>query len=274
MPTSAAAAPASSGVEVHARPPSSAGTGCPPCRGPGTCGRGCSGLRRCMDDPLPGCSSRATKRASRLAIVPLVVRWPRDGRRSRTCRRAARPPRAPCRGGRAAVQGVVVGVDQHGGDVSDDCRGVRGLEHLARVVRVEEGVVVLHPALELLPRRGQPVGLGDARGVALVGAEAFLPRGDQGGGVHEATSSRPTARNRRPPRWEGHDFATKVPHAARGHRRHPRLLGRPVVRRRRRSRRRGPTSSRPSHRSPTRRFLCTGTLIAPTTVLTAGHCGR
>ena len=53
------------------------------------------------------------------------------------------------RGGRAAVQRVVVRVDQHRGQVAGHGGRVRGLEHLPRVARVEERVVVRQALGEL-----------------------------------------------------------------------------------------------------------------------------
>ena len=61
------------------------------------------------------------------------------------------------RGGRrAAVQGMVVGVDQHRGEVAGHRGRVRGLEHLPGVARVEERVIVRQPAGELREGRGEP----------------------------------------------------------------------------------------------------------------------
>jgi hypothetical protein len=67
------------------------------------------------------------------------------------------------RAGRAAVQGVVVGVDQHRREMADHGHGVGRLEYLARVVRVEEESVVLQTARE------QGEGLGEALVVHLEG---------------------------------------------------------------------------------------------------------
>jgi hypothetical protein len=46
-------------------------------------------------------------------------------------------------GGFAAVDGVVVGIEHHCRGVRGDCDGVRWLEHLARILRVKEGKVVV-----------------------------------------------------------------------------------------------------------------------------------
>lgn len=78
-------------------------------------------------------------------------------------------------GGGTAVQGVVVGVDQHGGEVADDRRGVWRLEHLPRVARVEEGIVVLQPPGELLEGGGEAVVVDEEGRVLLVGAERAGP---------------------------------------------------------------------------------------------------
>ncbi len=79
------------------------------------------------------------------------------------------------RGGGAAVQRVVVRVDQHGGEVADHGGGVRGLEHLARVARVEEGVVVLQSPGELLEDGGETVVVDVQGRMGLVGAEGVAP---------------------------------------------------------------------------------------------------
>jgi hypothetical protein len=58
-------------------------------------------------------------------------------------------------GGGTAVQGVVVGVDQHGADVADDRRRVRRLEHLPDVAGMEERIVLPQPHLQLPGRLPQ-----------------------------------------------------------------------------------------------------------------------
>ena len=129
---------------------------------------------------LPGWTSRATHSASRLAIVPLEVRWPRPGEGSPNMTRSwsttsTSSPLAPG----PAVERVVVGVDEHRRQVAGHGHRVRRLEHLPGVARVEEGVVVGHPLAEGVPRGGQPLRVGLARGVRVVGAEPRLPRLDE-----------------------------------------------------------------------------------------------
>jgi hypothetical protein len=70
---------------------------------------------------------------------------------------------------------VVVRVDQHGGEVADHGRRVRGLEHLARVLRVEEGIVVRQPPGELLEGGGEAVVLDEEGRVPLIGPEGVGP---------------------------------------------------------------------------------------------------
>jgi hypothetical protein len=55
---------------------------------------------------------------------------------------------------------VVVGVELHRGEVADDRRRVRGLDHLTGVARVEERVVVRH-ALGEGGERGRERGVVD-----------------------------------------------------------------------------------------------------------------
>ena len=139
-----------------------------------------------VDDRLPGWSSRATHSASRLAIVPLEVRWPRPGggepeHGAQLLDHLDLQPAGPG----AAVERVVVGVDEHRREVAGDRHRVRRLEHLAGVARVEEGVVVGHPLAERVPGGGQPLRVGLARGVRVVGPEALLPGGDERGGARD-----------------------------------------------------------------------------------------
>jgi hypothetical protein len=60
-------------------------------------------------------------------------------------------------GGRAAVQRVVVGVDQHGADVADDRCRVRWLEHLPDVAGVEERIVLPQALVQRAGRLPQVV---------------------------------------------------------------------------------------------------------------------
>ena len=79
------------------------------------------------------------------------------------------------RRGWPAVEGMVVGIDEHGGDVAEDCRGMRGLEHLADVARMPEGVVVGQPLLQAGERRGEHRIVHDGRRVRRELAELRHP---------------------------------------------------------------------------------------------------
>ena len=79
------------------------------------------------------------------------------------------------RGGRAAVQRVVVRVDQHRGQVARHGGRVRGLEHLPRVARVEERVVVRQPLGELRERRPEGLVADLQRGMRGVRPEPRRP---------------------------------------------------------------------------------------------------
>ncbi len=84
------------------------------------------------------------------------------------------------RRGGAAVEGVVVGVDQHRAEVADDRGGVGRLEHLADVAGVEERVVVPQPVLQVLGGHEQLVH-GHVHGrVRLEGTVLTHPRPDRG----------------------------------------------------------------------------------------------
>jgi hypothetical protein len=89
----------------------------------------------------PGLSSRATNSASRLAIVPLEVRWPRCAGSPNIAASWATDLLLHLARWPAAVERVVVRVDQHRGQVAGHRDRVRRLEHLAGVVRVEVRVV-------------------------------------------------------------------------------------------------------------------------------------
>ena len=87
--------------------------------------------------------------------MPLVVRWPRCAGRPNISGQLRHDLLLHAGGGRAAVERVVVGVDQHRREVADDRRGMRGLEHLAGVGRVEERVVLPQPLGEVAERVGE-----------------------------------------------------------------------------------------------------------------------
>ena len=142
-----------------------------------TCARGCSARLAQCTMRLPGWTSRAIHSASRLAIVPLEVRWPRPGAGSpnMTAQLVDDLHLQPARP-RPAVERVVVGVDEHRRQVAGHRHRVGRLEHLARVARVEERVVVGHPLAEGVPRGGQAIGVRGAGGVRLVWARSAPPR--------------------------------------------------------------------------------------------------
>ena len=78
-------------------------------------------------------------------------------------------------GGRPAVQGVVVGVDGHRGQVAGQRHRVGRLEHLAGVAGMEERVVVLQAPGVLGPGGGQAAGVDLGRG----GGPDRLPAGPE-----------------------------------------------------------------------------------------------
>ena len=83
---------------------------------------------------------------------------------------------------RPAVERVVVRVDEHRRHVAGRRDGVRRLEHLAGVARVEEREVVAHPlanSSHAAAKRSGP----SAAACGLVRAEPRLPRADQRGGA-------------------------------------------------------------------------------------------
>ena len=105
----------------------------------------------------------ATQRASRLAKVPPLVRWPRCwGQLEHLCERGYG---FDLHGGAgaAAVERVVVGVDRHGQRVGGAGDGMRRLQHLAGVEGMGVGVVVVEAGGDLLEnfellRRGEAQG--------------------------------------------------------------------------------------------------------------------
>ena len=82
------------------------------------------------------------------------------------------------RGGRPAVQRVVVRVDEHGGDVPDHRDRVRWLEHLPGVAGVEERVILAQPAGQLGEGGRQLRRIDLQRGMRLIRAELPHPPGD------------------------------------------------------------------------------------------------
>ena len=121
----------------------------------------------CARSACRGATSRATHSASRLAIVPLEVRCPRTGRGQAEHHAQLLDDLDLERArARAAVERVVVGVDEHRRQVAGHRDRVRRLEHLAGVARVEEGVVVGHPLAEGVPRGRQPLASGSLAGWA------------------------------------------------------------------------------------------------------------
>ena len=97
---------------------------------------------------LPGASWPATQSASRLARVPLEVRWPRYrlgfGPAEHGGDLADRLD-LHLRAGAAAVPGVVVGIDVHGQRIGRARQRMRRLEHLPGIERMEVGIVVSQP---------------------------------------------------------------------------------------------------------------------------------
>ncbi len=75
----------------------------------------------------------------------------------------------------AAVQRVVVRVDEHRGEVPGHGGGVRRLEHLPGVARVEERVVVPQPPGELGEDAGEPLVADEHRRVGRIRPEPVLP---------------------------------------------------------------------------------------------------
>ena len=90
-------------------------------------------------------------------MVPLVVRWPRCAAQPEHLGQLRHDLLLHLGRGRAAVQGVVVRVDQHRGQVPGHRGRVRRLEHLPGIGRVEERVVVPQPPGELAEHLGEPL---------------------------------------------------------------------------------------------------------------------
>ena len=82
-------------------------------------------------------------------------------------------------GGRAAVECVVIRVDEHGGCVAEDGRRMRGLEHLAHVARVTERVVVAQSLREFVEGLTKHLIRDDERGVLVEGSICILPSVDR-----------------------------------------------------------------------------------------------
>ena len=109
-------------------------------------------------------------------------------------------------GGRPAVQGVVVGVDGHGGQVAGDGHRVGRLEHLAGVAGVEERVVVLEAPGVLGPGGGQPPGVDLGRG----GGRDRLPTAPEGS-VEGVGRVQVGSQVHVVPPWPDRDAATLAP---------------------------------------------------------------
>ena len=101
-----------------------------------------------------GASWPATQRASRLAKVPPLERWPRCCGQSEHLGERGDGFDLHGGAGAAAVEGVVVGVDRHGQRVGGAGDGVGRLQHLAGVEGVGVGVVVLEALGGLLEDGG------------------------------------------------------------------------------------------------------------------------
>ncbi len=120
-----------------------------------------------------GASWPATQRASRLAKVPPLERWPRCwGQLEHLCERG---DGFDLHGGAgaAAVERVVVGVDRHGQRVGGAGDGVRRLQHLAGVERMGVGIVVVEALCYLLEDCGGCFAEG-RRGVGRQVGEALV----------------------------------------------------------------------------------------------------
>ena len=81
---------------------------------------------------VPGRSSRAIHSASRFAIVPPLVRWPRCASQPNMRAISATASFSIARAGAAAVERVVVGIDPHRERVGEARDRMRRLQHLAR----------------------------------------------------------------------------------------------------------------------------------------------
>ena len=84
------------------------------------------------------------------------------------------------RGGRAAVERMVVRVDEHCGRIAEDGRRMRRLEHLADISRVAERIVVPEPLSQAIKGGAERVIGDDERGVLLEGTKCVLPCTDRG----------------------------------------------------------------------------------------------
>ena len=113
-------------------------------------------------------------------------------------------------GRRAAIQRVVVRVDEHRGEIPRHGSRVRGLEHLAGVGRVEERVVAAQPPGEFGEDAGEPLVTDEHRRVGLERPELFLPLRYRRDGaaqpalqIHPETVPRPGRRGPAPRRAAG-----------------------------------------------------------------------
>ena len=113
---------------------------------------------------LPGWSWPATQRASRLAKVPPLVRWPRCWGQAEHLCEGGDGFDLHGGAGAAAVESVVVGIDRHGQGIGGTRDGVRRLEHLAGVERMRVGIVVVQTSGDLLQDGGRGLRRAEARG--------------------------------------------------------------------------------------------------------------
>ena len=131
------------------------------CEGPGTCARACNGRsprtpRPCPDAAHAPPTAPRGSRSSRSA-----VRCPRLGSAQPEHRRELEHDLLlHLAGRRAGVERMIVRVHQHRRDVAGGGRGVRRLEHLARVARVEERDGCRRPCGARTPPTPPPSGRG------------------------------------------------------------------------------------------------------------------
>ena len=112
---------------------------------------GCSAPGQTRESRLPGAICPAIQSASRLAMVPLEVRCPEVTRRGPAEHGGDLRDglHLHLRAGAAAIPGMIVRVDSHGQRVSGAGNGMRRLEHLPGIQRVEIGIVVAQPERRL-----------------------------------------------------------------------------------------------------------------------------
>ena len=118
------------------------------------CGCACSAPAPSPTSRLPGASCPATHSASRLAIVPLDVRWPRNSVQPNIRAISRDGLNLHLRAGPAAVARVVVGIDRHGQRIGCPRHRMRRLEHLPGIERMKVGIVVAQPVRDLVQHPG------------------------------------------------------------------------------------------------------------------------